>query len=149
MKIIKKVMDGLVNKFGERDELNFLPKNYKMRKVYDAERLVVGKLAYISNDVSEFGPVVKKTSQNYIFEPIIVDEVIKYQEVFTGFIVGDNEEKYFNLPWVFDVRKLPEISEDYEEAKIAKFGMLLTLNEVNSQTSKHRVNNILDKRKLK
>lgn len=143
---IKKVMDGLIIKFGGRDELYFLPKNYKMREIYDAERLVVGKLAYISNDASEFGPFVKKTFQNYIFEPIIVDEVIKYQEIFTGFIVGDSEEKYFNLPWVFDVRKLTEISEDYEEAKITKFGMLLTLNEVNSQTPKLCVKNILNKR---
>ena len=42
-----------------------------MAEIYDAEKLVVGKLEYISNEVTEFGPMVRKTSQNYIFEPIV------------------------------------------------------------------------------
>lgn len=119
-----------------------------MADVYDAEKLVVGKFKYISNDVTEFGPMVKKTSQNYIFEPIVINGIVKYQEVFTGFIVGDSEE-YFDLPYVVDMEKLTEISVDYKQTKIPKLGMLLTLNDVNSQIVKCNDKNILNKRKVK
>jgi len=145
---IKKLVDGLVKKNARKEEFNFSPKNYTMAEIYDAEKLVVGKFKYISNDVTEFGPMVKKTSQNYIFEPIVINGIVKYQEVFTGFIVGDSEE-YFDLPYVVDMEKLTEISVDYKQTKIPKLGMLLTLNEVNSQIVKCNDKNILNKRKVK
>jgi len=120
-----------------------------MADVYDAEKLVVGKFKYISNDVTEFGPMVKKTSQNYIFEPIVINGIVKYQEVFTGFIAGASEEGYFDLPYVVEMEELTKILVDYKQAKIPKLGMLLTLNEVNSQIVKCNDKNILNKRKVK
>lgn len=107
-----------------------------MAEMYDAEKLVVGKLEYISSDVTEFGPMVKKTSQNYIFEPIVINGMIKYQEVFTGAIIGDSDEEYFDLPYVVDMEELTEILVGYKQTKIHKLGMLLTLNDVNSQMVK-------------
>ncbi len=145
---IKKLVDGLVKKNARKEEFNFSPKNYTMAEIYDAEKLVVGKLEYISSDVTEFGPMVKKSSQKYIFEPIVINGIVKYQEVFTGFIVGDSEE-YFDLPYVVDMEKLTEISVDYKQTKIPKLGMLLTLNDVNSQIVKCNDKNILNKRKVK
>lgn len=156
---IKKVVDELVNKIARKEELNssdekkeefnFSSENYTMREKYDAENLVVGKLEYVSSAITEFGPMVKKTAQNYIFEPIIIDGVVKYQEVFSGFIAGDGAEGYFNLPYIVDTAKLTEILEDYKEAKIPKLGMLLTLNEINSQMVKCNNKNISNKRKNK
>lgn len=146
---IKKLVDGLVNKIARKEEFNFSPENYTMAEIYDAEKLVVGKLEYVSSDVSEFRPMVKKTSHHYIFEPIVIDKMVKYQEVFTGFIAGDSAEGYFDLPYVVDMEKLTEILVDYKQAKIPKLGMLLTINEVNSQMVKRNAENILNKRKAK
>lgn len=103
-----------------------------MKEIYDAEILVIGKLEYISSDIAEFGPTVKTTSQKYIFEPIVINGIIKYQEVFTGFIAGDSSE-YFDLPYVTDMEQLTEVLVDYRQAEVPKLGMLLVLNEVNSQ----------------
>lgn len=133
---IKKIADDLVNKIVRKEESSFQPKNYTMAEMYDAEKLVVGKLEYISSDVTEFGPMVKKTSQNYIFEPIVINGMIKYQEVFTGAIIGDSDEGYFDLPYVVDMEELTEILVGYKQTKIHKLGMLLTLNDVNSQMVK-------------
>lgn len=133
---IKKFADDLVNKIVRKEESSFQPKNYTMAEMYDAEKLVVGKLEYISSDVTEFGPMVKKTSQNYIFEPIVINGMIKYQEVFTGAIIGDSDEGYFDLPYVVDMEELTEILVGYKQTKIHKLGMLLTLNDVNSQMVK-------------
>ena len=141
---IKNLVDKLVDKIAKKDEFTFSPKNYVMAEIYDAENLVVGKLEVISSDVTEFGPMVKKTSQNYIFEPIVINGVIKYQEIFTGFIAGDSAEGYF-----VDMVALTEILVDYKQEKIPKLGMLLTLNEVNSQMVKRDDENILNKRKAK
>ncbi len=117
----------------EKEEPSFSPENYTMAEIYDAEKLVVGKFEYISSDVTEFGPMVKKTSQNYIFEPIVISGMVKYQEVFTGFIAGDSAEGYFDLPYVVEMEELTKILVDYKQTKIPRLGMLLTLNEVNSQ----------------
>ena len=47
------------------------------------------------------------------------------------------------------MEKLTEISVDYKQEKIPKLGMLLTLNDVNSQIVKCNDKNILNKRKVK
>lgn len=133
---IKKLVARQVNKIARKEEFNFSPENYTMAEIYDAEKLVVGKLKYISSDATEFGPMVKKTSQKYIFEPIVINGMVKYQEVFTGFIVGESAEGRFDLPYVVDMEELTEILVDYKQTEIPKLGMLLTLNEVNSQTAK-------------
>ncbi len=71
---IKQIVNELVNKIAKKDESSFSPENYTMAEIYDAEKLVVGKFEYISNDVTECGPMAKKkTSQNYIFEPIVIN----------------------------------------------------------------------------
>lgn len=57
--------------------------------------------------------------------------MIKYKEVFTGFIAKDHTE-YFDLPYVVDVKKLTDVLPVYKEAKIPRLGMLLVLGEVNS-----------------
>lgn len=146
---IKKFVDGLVNKIAKKEECSFLSENYTMAEIYDAEKLVVGKLEYISSDFTEFGPMVKKMSQNYIFEPIVINGIVKYQEVFTGFIVGDSAEGYFDLPYVVDIEGLTEILVTYKQKKIPKLGMLLTLNEINSQIVKGKDKNNLKKEKQK
>ena len=145
--VIKKIVDELVNKNARKEEFSFLPENYTMAEIYDAEKLVVGKLEYISSDVTEFGPMVKRTSQNYIFEPIAINGMPKYQEVFTGFIAGDSSEGYFDLLYIVDREALTEILVDYKQTKISKLGMLLALNEVNSQMVKCNDKNILYKKK--
>ena len=93
----------VIKKIARKEEFSFSPENYTMAEIYDAEKLVVGKLEYISSDVTEFGPMVKRTSQNYIFEPIVINGMTKYQEVFTGFIAGDSSEGYFDLPYVYNL----------------------------------------------
>ncbi len=133
---IKKLLDELFNKNSRKEKFSFAPENYTMAEIYDAEKLVVAKLAYISSDFSEAGPMVKKTSQNYIFVPIVINGMVKYQEVFTGFVTGDSE-KYFDLPYVVDMKELTKILVDYKQTKIPKFRMLLILNDVNSQMVKY------------
>lgn len=146
---IEKILETLVNKIARKEDFNFRPKNYMMREIYDAEKLMVGKLEYISREFVPGRPMEKKSSQNYIFEPIIIDGIVKYQEVFTGFIAGDSKEVYFNLPYVVDMEQLTELSVDYKQTKIPKLGMLLVLNDVNSPPIKHDDKTILSKRKSK
>lgn len=147
MNVVEKWVDRLIRRMAYKSYINFLPpENYVMNEMYDAEKLVVGKLEYISSEVTEFGPMIKKTNQNYIFEPTIIDDVIKYKEVFTGFVAGDKEEGYFDLPYVVDIEKLTDILPDYKESKIPRFGMLLTLNEANSQMNRCDDKNILNKK---
>ena len=146
---IRQIVNELVNKNTKKDESSFSPENYTMAEIYDAEKLVVGKFEYISTDVTEFGPMVKKTSQNYIFEPIVINGMVKYQEIFTGFIANDSAEGYFDLPYEVDKEELTEILVDYKQTKIPKLGILLTLNDVNSQIVKCNDKNILNKRKVK
>lgn len=144
---IKKLVDELINKNTKKEESNSSSENYIMAEIYDAEKLVIGKLEQISSDINEFGPIVKKTSQNYIFEPIVIDGVVNFREVFTGFIAGASAEGYFDLPYVVDIEKLTEILVGYKQTRIPKFGMLLTLNDVNSQMVKYNDKNILNIRK--
>ena len=79
---IKSIVNELVNKIAKKEVSSFTPESYTIANIYDAEKLVVGKFEYNSSDVTEFGPMVKKTSQNYIFDSIVINEKVKYQEVF-------------------------------------------------------------------
>lgn len=148
---IKKFTDELAKKreAKRKEAFNVSPENYTMAEIYDAEKLVVGKLEYVSSEVTEFGPMVEITSQNYIFKPIDVNGTVKYQEVFTGYIAGDSDEGYFDLPYVVDIKRLTEISVGYRRKNIPKLGMLLALNAVNSEMVKCDDRNMLNKRKTK
>ncbi len=118
-------------------EGQFEKKDYVMKDVFNAEDLVIGKLEYVSSDVSsdacDFGPICIKTDQFYIFEPIKIEGVInhKYKEVFTGFI-AKTEMEFFDLPYIVDYEKLTDVLPDYQNSKIPKFGMLLALDEINT-----------------
>jgi len=139
---IKKVK----NEISKKKKFNLSSKNYTMKEVYDAEKLIVGKLEYISSTVTQFGPIAEKTSQKYIFEPVMINGIIKYQEVFTGFIVENNKKRYFDIPYVVDIEKLTDILTDYEQEKIPRLGMLLVLNAVNFQMAKCKNKNILSRK---
>ncbi len=123
-------LDRLVNKSLSK---NFSSLNYVMKKEYNADVLVIGKLEQIS---PESCVTHKRTSQYYIFEPILVNDKLKYQEVFTGFIAGDSHEGYFNLPYVVCLEKLTDLLVDCKHTYIPKLGMLLLLNDVNLQMIK-------------
>ena len=45
--------------------------NYIMNDTYDAEKLVISELEYISSEVTEFGPMVKKQIKNIYLNPLI------------------------------------------------------------------------------
>ncbi len=117
-----------------KQSFDFLPNNYVMKELYDADNLVVGRFKHVSAEVTEWGPVDKKTTQKYIFEPIDIDGEVRYQEVFTGFVAKGAVE-YFNLPYVIDIEGLTDVLPSYKGSQIPRLGMLLTLDEVNSKKS--------------
>ena len=114
------------------DLLNFKTENYKMQDSYKADNLVVANLEYISSEATPYGPMVKKTTQKYIFEMINENGKIRYREIFTGFIADFEESHYFDLPYVVDIISLVEQVPSVANT-ISKYGLLLVLNEVNTK----------------
>lgn len=70
----------------KNDSLNFKSDNYQMKDRYNTDNLVVGNLEYISSKVTPYGPMVKKTTQKYIFKKLNENGKNRYKEIFTGFI---------------------------------------------------------------
>ena len=116
----------------ENDTLNFKSENYKMKDSYNSDNLVVANLEYISSEATPYGPMVKKTTQKYIFEILNENGKTRYREIFTGFIADYEESHYFDLPYVVDVIALKEQTPEVAN-NIPKYGLLLVLNEVNTK----------------
>ena len=72
----------------KNDSLNFKSENDQMKDNYNADNLVVANLKYISSEATPYGPMVKKTTQKYIFEILNENGKTRYREIFTGFIAG-------------------------------------------------------------
>lgn len=113
------------------DSLNFKSENYQMKDSYNADNLVVANLEYISSEVTPNGPMVKTTTQKYIFENLNENGKIRYREIFTGFI-ADSEGYCFDLPYVVNIISLKE-QLPLVANSIPKYGLLLVLNELNAK----------------
>lgn len=102
---------------------------YQMKKVYNANELVIANLTRISDTVSDYGPLVKTTKQKYIFE-IIEDVIPKYREVFTG-IIFDTKYQYFNLPYVTNLMPFTELFPEKADMVFPKASLIWLQNDVN------------------
>ena len=118
----------------KNDLQNFKSEKYQMKESYNAENLVVANLEYISSNASPYGPVVKKTTQKYIFEVLNENNKERYREVFTGFI-ADSKNHYFDLPYVVNIIALEEQLPSVANS-IAKYGLLLVLNDINNNNTR-------------
>ncbi len=118
----------------KNDLQSFKSEKYQMKESYNAENLVVANLEYISSNASPYGPVVKKTTQKYIFEVLNENNKERYREVFTGFI-ADSESHYFDLPYVVNITALEEQLPSVANS-ISKYGLLLVLNEINNNNTR-------------
>jgi hypothetical protein len=106
-------------------------KFYKMKKHFKANNLVIGNLSYISSELNDCGPVVKTTSQKYIFEVIKYMNKPLYREVFTGFIAKDECESIFDLPYVVNVEKFIKFLPNTENVKVPRLSLMMALNDIN------------------
>lgn len=107
--------------------------NYKMQERYKSDNLVIGNLEYVSSEVTPFGPMVKQSTQKYIFEKINENGKTRYREIFTGFIADcKGYVCYFDLPYVVNIvplkDKIPTIPEDFH-----KYSLLQILDEINEK----------------
>ena len=116
----------------KNNQLNFKSDNYKINDSYKTDALVVANLEYISSEATPYGPMVKQTEQKYIFEMLNENGKTRYREIFTGFIADAEESHYFDLPYVVNIVSLKEHVPSVAE-NIPKYGLLLVLNEVNTQ----------------
>ena len=116
----------------ECNSLNFESENYEMKDSYNSDNLIVANLEYISNEATSYGPMVKQTEQEYIFEILNENGKMRYREVFTGFIADADESHFFYLPYVVNVVSLREQVASVGNT-IPKYGLLLLLNEVNTK----------------
>lgn len=116
----------------KNDSLNFKSENYQMKDSYNTDNLVVGNLEYISSEATPYGPMVKKTTQKYIFEILNENGKTRYREIFTGFIADCEESHYFDLPYAVNIITLKEQVPSVAN-NIPKYGLLLVLNEVNTK----------------
>lgn len=114
----------------QEKKLDFKIDNYYIKDSYKSCDLFIAKLEYISSDKTYDAPMVIQTKQKYIFEKVIMDEKVKYIEVFTGFI-ADTKSDYFDLPYVVEIKSLKEIVPTIADT-IHKYGMLLLLEEINN-----------------
>lgn len=113
----------------------FGSKNYQMKDMYEANDLFVAKFQYVSSEITDFGPKNITTEQKYFFEQIVIDEEIKYREVFTGFIAGTKTE-YFDLPYVVEIEKYTDYFPDATDALIPKLCLMLEQNKINFSKQK-------------
>ena len=116
----------------KNDSLKFKSENYQMKDNYNADNLVVANLEYISSEATPYGPMVKKTTQKYIFEILNENGKTRYREIFTGFIADCEESHYFDLPYAVNIITLKEQVPSVAN-NIPKYGLLLVLNEVNTK----------------
>lgn len=130
--------------FGKRKKrdhstLGFKSENYEMSESFKSENLVVANLEYVSSKYTDFGPMVEKTRQRYIFEKLQgeTENQPRYREIFTGFIAKTSEE-YFDLPYVVNIKPLQEVVPTVAET-IPKYVMLLLVDEINKQKVKVKV----------
>ena len=122
----------------KREEaLNFKSNNYKIKDTFDTDSLVVANLEYISNEETPYSPMVKRTTQKYLFELIYENDKIRYREIFTGFI-ADTENYYFNLPYVVNIVPLKELEPTIAN-QINRYALLLVLNEINTKKEEKKL----------
>ena len=127
-----------------KKKLNFQEKNYKMKKEYDADKLLVGNLETIASySIDECGPMVKTTKQKYIFE---LKNDGKYREVFTGFLAENtnNSEngisfKYFNLPYVNNIEPFTKYFPEYIGKTIPKLAFITIMDDLNFSNDINKV----------
>ena len=125
-----------------KKKLVFEEKNYKMKKEYDADKLLVGNLETITGGNIYASPMVKITKQKYIFE---LRKDGKYREIFTGFLADkvDNAEngisfKYFDLPYVNNIEKFTKYFPEYKRKKIPKLAFITIMDELNFSNDKEK-----------
>ena len=121
----------------KNDSLNFKSQNYQMKDNYNIDNLVIANLEYISNEITSYGLMIKKTNQKYIFE--ILNEN-RYREIFTGFIATSERSHYFNLPYVVDIMALKEQVSSVTNS-ISKYGLLLVLDDINTKNNIKKLKN--------
>lgn len=130
-------MFGKKKQTKREEALNFKSNNYKIKDTFDTDNLVVANLEYISNEETPYSPMVKRTTQKYLFELIYENDKIRYREIFTGFIV-DTENYYFNLPYVVNIVPLKELEPTIAN-QINKYALLLVLNEINTKKEEKKL----------
>lgn len=121
----------------EKSTLNFKTENHSMNDNYNSENLVVANLEYVSSEYTDYGPMVKRTKQRYLFEKVEGEEGVRYREVFTGF-VANTQEEYFDLPYAVNIKPLKTLIPTVAET-IPKYGLLLLVEEINKQKVKVKV----------
>lgn len=116
----------------EKNILNpFGDKGYKMKKSYNADKLVVANFGRISSTRTDFGPMIETTELKYIFEPIIDNKKnIKYREIFTGFIANVDEHT-FDLPYVVIPTPFTDYFPETIGTKIPKLSLIWAQNDLN------------------
>jgi len=113
-----------------------------MKDSYNSDDLVISNLKYISSEVtSHDSPMVKTTTQKYIFEKFTEKGVTKYREIFTGFVTEyeDDEDEnydieilYFDVPYPTNIIPLKQQLSSIEQ-NISKFDLLFLLDEINTK----------------
>lgn len=116
----------------KKKNISMINKNYRMKEMYEADNLVVGKFRKITDKYIDGKQVDTTTELKYIFEMIIVDKEIKYQEIFTGYIV-DTKENCFNVPFLVDIAEFTSYFPNINGVFIHKANLLWYLDGVNQK----------------
>lgn len=113
------------------EKLDFGDNNYQMKDKYEANSLVVANLEIISNEITDFGsPKIETTKQKYIFEIIDDNNIVRYREIFTGFI-ADEKTKYFMLPYVTNIKPFTDYFLKTTNEIIPKLSLIWAQNDIN------------------
>lgn len=116
----------------KKKNIGMINKNYRMKEMYEADNLVVGKFKTITDKYTDGKQVDTTTELKYIFEMIIVDKEIKYQEIFTGYIV-DTKDNCFNVPFLVDMAGFTSYFPNMSGVFIHKANLLWYLDGVNQK----------------
>ena len=117
-----------------KNKLIFEEKNYKMKKEFDANNLLVGNLETITSGNIYDSPMIKITKQKYIFE---LRKDGKYREIFTGFLadkVNNTENgisfKYFDLPYINNIEQFTKYFPEYNNDRTRDENILNTMMNI-------------------
>lgn len=120
-----------------------------INRLYDISSLVIGRLQRMNNLRGNGGPSIESTKQRYVFEVINDKDVIKYKEIFTGYvafsinntILDGYDTKYFGFPYVYDIEDFSNYF-DRKDKTVSKLDLIWLLNDINYIDVKKKVKDL-------
>lgn len=89
-----------------------------MKLRFAANDLYIGRIEKITNDVNKGNLYLDKSPEIFIFQKIIVNNEIRFKEVFTGLVIYDYDFNNYMVPHIGDYRAFIDYYPELTNTKI-------------------------------